>query len=125
MKDDLMIEKFKKTCRYLSYVELLLILPSTVIGYISIYAFALLVIVTVGITSSAVGRNICAIIAGIKKYNIVGVGVLTPLFYENSLNCLSPLFKFCSPLPAPSMLPPTPTPTPTAHSVVLFLWLNG
>ena len=35
------------------------------------FAFALLVCVLVGITSSAVGLKICAIIAGIKKYKSI------------------------------------------------------
>ena len=37
----------------------------------SISAFALLVWVPVSITSSAVGINICAITAGIKKYKSI------------------------------------------------------
>ena len=54
---------------------------------------------------------------------IVGRGVLTSQFYEDLPPYIPslPFFKFC-PIP-PSMFPPTST--PTAHSVVLFLWLNG
>ena len=63
-----MSEKYKKTCKYSNYVELLLILVSTVTGCVSVSAFASLVRVPVGITSSAVGIKICAIAAGIKKY---------------------------------------------------------
>ena len=63
-----MREKYKKICKYLNYVENLLILSSTVAGCVSISAFASLVCVPVGIMSSAVGINICAITAGIKKY---------------------------------------------------------
>ena len=66
-----MSEKYKKTCKYLNYVEHLLILASTVFGSISMCVFASLVCVPVGITSSAVGTNICAIIAGIKKYKSI------------------------------------------------------
>ena len=62
-----MSEKYKKTCKYLNYVEHLLILASTIAGCVSISAFASLVCVPVGITSSAVEINICAMIAGIKK----------------------------------------------------------
>ena len=65
--NDLMSEKYKKTCKYLNYVENLLILVSTVTGYASISEFTSLVRVSVGITSSAVGLKICAITAGIKK----------------------------------------------------------
>ena len=48
------------TCKYLNYVEHLLILVSTVAGCISISAFASLVCV-VSITSSAAGKKNCAI----------------------------------------------------------------
>ena len=66
-----MREKYKKICKYLNYVENLLILSSTVAGCVSISAFASLVCVPVGIMSSAVGINICAITAGIKKYKSI------------------------------------------------------
>ena len=69
--NDLMSEKYKKTYNYLNYVEHLLILVSTVTGYVSISAFASLVCVPVGITTSAVGIKICVIIAGIKKYKSI------------------------------------------------------
>ena len=38
-KHDLMCKKYKKTCKYLNYVEHLLILASTITGCISIFAF--------------------------------------------------------------------------------------
>ena len=66
--NNLMSEKYKKTCKYLNCVENLLILASIVTGCVSISAFASLVCVPVGITSSAIGLNMCTIIAGIKKY---------------------------------------------------------
>ena len=56
---------------YLNYVEHLLILASTVAGYVLISAFSSLVCVPVGIRISAVVINICAIIAGIRKYNSI------------------------------------------------------
>ena len=46
----------------------MLVLVSTITGCVSISAFASLVAIPVGITSSAVGIKICAIIEGIKKY---------------------------------------------------------
>ena len=61
-----MSEKYKKTCKYLNYIEHLLILVSIGTGCVSISAFASLVCVPVGITSSAVGLKICASNAGIK-----------------------------------------------------------
>ena len=69
--NDLMSEKYKKTCKYLNYVEHLLILASKVTGCVSISAFASLVAISVGITSSAVGIKISAITAGIGKYKSV------------------------------------------------------
>ena len=66
-----MSEKYKNTCKYLSYVKHLLILASTVSGCVSISAFTSLVCVSIGITSSAAGINICVITAGIEKYNSV------------------------------------------------------
>ena len=66
-----MSEKYKKTCKYLNYVENLLILASTVTGCVSSSTFASLVCVPVGIMSSAVGINICAITSGIKKYKSI------------------------------------------------------
>ena len=65
--NDLMSEKHKKICKYLSYAEHLLILASTVAGCILTTAFASLVCVPVGITSSVVRLRICAIAAGIKS----------------------------------------------------------
>ena len=64
----LISEKYKKTCNYLKYIENLLFKILTGPGCVS---FASLVCVPVGITSSAVGLNICAITAGIKKYNSI------------------------------------------------------
>ena len=65
--NDLLSEKYKKTCNYLNYFENFLILVSAVTVCVSISAFALLVRVPVGITSPAVGLNICAIMARIKS----------------------------------------------------------
>ena len=51
----------------LNCAELLLILVSAITGCVSIYAFTSLVCVRVGITSSSVGKKVCAITAGIEK----------------------------------------------------------
>ena len=69
--NDLMSEKSKKTCKYLNYVENLLILASTIGGCVSSFPFASLVYVPVGITSSGVGINICAITSRMKKYKSI------------------------------------------------------
>ena len=58
--NDLISEKYKKIFKYLSYVENLLILASTITSYVSVSAFNLLVDINVSITSSSVGINICA-----------------------------------------------------------------
>ena len=49
----------------------MLILVSTVTGCVSIFAFASLVCVSVGIMSSARAIKICEITAGIKKYKSI------------------------------------------------------
>ena len=66
--NDLMSEKFKKTCKYLNNVEHLPILASTIAGCVSISAFASLVYVAIGITSSEVGISNCTITVEIKRY---------------------------------------------------------
>ena len=66
-----MSEKYKKTYKYLNYVESLLILASTVTGCVSNSAFVPLVCVPVGITNPAVGIKICTIIVGIIKYKSI------------------------------------------------------
>ena len=66
-----MNKKYKKTCKYLNYVEKLLILASTNTACISISGFTSLVCVSVGITSFAVKIKICAITVGIKKYKSI------------------------------------------------------
>ena len=44
------------------------ILAYTITGCVSIFSFASLIGIPIGITSSAIGLKICAITAGIKKY---------------------------------------------------------
>ena len=66
-----MSEKYKKTCKYLSYVEDLLILASIITGYVSISASVSLFTVLVGIAGSAVGTKISAITEGTKKYKSI------------------------------------------------------
>ena len=63
--------KYKKTCRYLNYIENLLNLSPKITGCVSNSALASLVFVPAGVASCAVGINICAIIAGFKKYNSI------------------------------------------------------
>ena len=56
--NDLMIEKYKKKCLKLNYVEKLLILASTVTVCILFSAFASLGCIPVGFSSFAAGINI-------------------------------------------------------------------
>ena len=67
-RNELMSKKHKKVCTTLNYIEHFLILGSTITGCVSISAFASLVGIPVGITSSAIGLTICAITTEIKKY---------------------------------------------------------
>ena len=66
-----MSEKYKKTCKYLNYVENMLILSLTITDCVSISAFPWLVCVSVGITSSAMGIKICAINEGLEEYKSI------------------------------------------------------
>ena len=66
-----MIEKHKKVCRVLNYIDYLLIVTSTIIGCVSISAFASLVGIPIGIASSTIGLKICVITAGTKKYKSI------------------------------------------------------
>ena len=65
--NDVINEKYKKTCKYLNYVKNLLILASVITGCISTSAFASLVGALVGITISAVGINIGTILQELKS----------------------------------------------------------
>ena len=51
----------------LNYIEHLLILDSTVTGYVSISLFALLVCIPIETVTSEIGFKFCVITAGIKK----------------------------------------------------------
>ena len=66
-----MSKKHKKLCWVLSYTEHLLILISTVSGCVSISAFASLLGIPIGITSSEIWLKICVITAEIKKYKSI------------------------------------------------------
>ena len=64
------MKKYKKTCKYLNYVEQVLILALIISEEVSIF-FIILQVGTIGITRSAVGLKICAVTAGIKSYKSV------------------------------------------------------
>ena len=69
------IKKHKTVSKILNFIEKLLVSASTVTECVSIFAFASLVSISADIASSAVGIQICAITAVIKKYvvNIIQV----------------------------------------------------
>ena len=60
-------KKHKKIFATLNYIQLSFILIFTITGYVSISAFASLVDIPIGITSSVVGLKICVVTAAIKK----------------------------------------------------------
>ena len=62
-----MSKKYKKVCATLNNIQFCLILASVFTGYFSTSAFAFLLGIPIGITSSAKGLNICELTAGIKK----------------------------------------------------------
>ena len=55
----------------MNYIGHLLILARAITGCVSIFAFASLRGVPIGITSSAIWLKICAITAAIKKYRSI------------------------------------------------------
>ena len=65
------IKKHKNVCTTLNYPEYFLFLASTTNWCISISAFASLVGILIGITSSAIGLKIYKISAGIERYKSI------------------------------------------------------
>ena len=70
-QNKLISKKFKKVCRVCNYIYNLLVVTSTITGCISISAFVSLIDIPIGITSSAVGLEICVITATIKEYKSI------------------------------------------------------
>ena len=70
-QNELMSKKHKKVCTTLNYIEHFLILAFTITGCTLISAFASLISIPLGITSSAIGLKICAITEGIRKYKSI------------------------------------------------------
>ena len=62
-----MSNKHGKVFTTLNYIEHFVILPSAAIGCISLCALASLLGIPIGIASSIIGLNMCAITAWIKK----------------------------------------------------------
>ena len=66
-----MSNRHKKVCRVLNYIDHLLTVTSAITVCVSIFSFASLVGIPIGVTGSANGFKICAITAGIKKYKSI------------------------------------------------------
>ena len=62
-----MSKTHKKIYTVLNYIEHLLILASTVTGYVSVSLFALLVCIPIETVTSEIGFKICVITTWIKK----------------------------------------------------------
>ena len=65
-----MSKKDKKVLIW-NYTDHSVIVISTITGCVSISAFASILGIPIGITSSAIGLKICAITAGIQKYKSI------------------------------------------------------
>ena len=65
----LISKNHKKVCRVLNYIDHLLIAISTIT--VSISAFAFLIGIPIGITSSAIGLIICAVTPRNKRYKSI------------------------------------------------------
>ena len=70
-QNELMSKKHKNVCRILNYIEHSLIIIFRIAECVSISAFASLVVIPIGITSSAIRLKVCVITAGIKKYKSI------------------------------------------------------
>ena len=70
-QNELMSKNYKKVCTTLSHIEHFVILASIITGCISISAFASLLGLPIGITSSVIELKTCAITAGIKRYKSI------------------------------------------------------
>ena len=66
-----MSKKHKKVCEVLDYIDHLLVVISKITSCVSISAFASLVGIPIGITSSIIEFKICAISAGIKNNKLI------------------------------------------------------
>ena len=70
-QNELMSKKHKKVCTTLNYIEHFLILALTITGCVSISAFASLIGILIGITSSTIELKSCTITVGVKKYKSI------------------------------------------------------
>ena len=71
MKQEIISLKQNEACRTVNYIEHFLILDFAIIRCISVSDFTVFLSITIGITSSAIGLKIRAIVAGIKTYKSI------------------------------------------------------
>ena len=84
----LMIERYKKTCKYLNYVEKLFILSLTTTAWVSFSAFASLFCVPVGIASFEIGTKIVQSLRELKKKKKYDKIVLLGKYKLNTIEVL-------------------------------------
>ena len=70
-QNELISKQQKKVCTTLNYIEHFLILASGITRYISFSAFASLLRIPIGFTSSVIRLKICAIAAAIKNDKLI------------------------------------------------------
>ena len=69
--NELMSRQYKKVYATLNYIEHFLIMASAITRCISISAFVSLIVIPIGITSSAIGLKVCAVSVGIRKHQSI------------------------------------------------------
>ena len=73
-----MSKKHKMVCMSLNCIEHFLLLPSAITRYVSISAFASLLAISIGVTSSTIGLKICVVTAEIEKHKSI-INLLVPI----------------------------------------------
>ena len=66
-----MSKKHKKVYEVLNYIYFFLVLVSTVTRFVSISTFPSLIGIPIGVMSSAIGSEMCAVTAGIENYKSI------------------------------------------------------
>ena len=91
-QNELMSRKHKNVCTNVNHIEHFIILACSITGCITISAFAFLLGLPLGITSSTIGLKTYALAAGIKKYRSIIKKhykiVLSAIFKRNSIEVL-------------------------------------
>ena len=83
-QSELMSQKHEIFCTIINYIENFFISISAITGWILISAFAFLLDILIGITSSARGLKTCRIATGITKYKPI-ISKKEKQVYQNSI----------------------------------------